>query len=96
MLADGLGAPVSRPASRPTAAKLPALRRPVAGTRNEDGAAEHARTVAAAPTPLAAAPCGRMTLGSFARCAGDAGLETGAPSYLARASPGFLAYCRYS
>ena len=29
----------------------------------------------------------------------SAGLETGAPSapsYLARASPGFLAYCRYS
>ena len=45
------GAPVFRPASRPQAAKLPALLRLIAGTRNKDGEAEVARAVVSAPFP---------------------------------------------
>ena len=68
-----LGAPVFTPASRPTAAKLPAPSRPIAGTPIEDREAGYARALVAVPFPLARVPCGERKPGSFARCAGDAG-----------------------
>ena len=61
-----------RPASRPQAAKLPALWRPVAGTRHEDGEATYARRRRRAVL-FGEGAMRRKGVRSFARCAGDAG-----------------------
>ncbi len=56
--AGGAITALDRPTGLHFHSKLPALRRPIAGTRSEVGEATDARTVAAAPFTLAATQCG--------------------------------------